>query len=501
MKGGITSGVVYPLAVVELAKKFRFKNIGGTSAGAIAAAAAAAAEFGAFHRSPTGGYARLGALPDLLSRKNSPGRTNLFTFFQPQARTRALYETLSGGLGKTGVAAFRSMLTAGVSRFPFSSVLGVLPGLLVVAAAAMQMHGVAAVFVMLIGMGVAAVGLLVALAYAGWRVVATGMIGAKGNFFGLCTGMSSEPSDDSAKGPSADGQALTVWLTKYLNEVGGLDPDGPPLTFGQLWQPTQPAGTVVKPDSSAALRLEMFTTCLTHGRPYRLPMEDRDEEENIFYFRVDEFERLFPPAVVQWLCDHPRPSSLAKEHLNAGYVPLPEPANLPVIVATRMSLSFPILLSAIPLHAYDKTELNKRATPATTDPEQKSGPPERCWFSDGGICSNFPMHLFDSPLPRWPTFGINLVDKENGVPRGELAQPWMPQSHEEEIAENWNRFDQGPPAASLLGFIWSIIGTMQNWSDNTLWRLPGFRDRISHVGVRADEGGLNWKCRRRSLLS
>jgi len=40
MKGGITSGVVYPLALVELAKTYRFSNIGGTSARAIAAAAA-----------------------------------------------------------------------------------------------------------------------------------------------------------------------------------------------------------------------------------------------------------------------------------------------------------------------------------------------------------------------------------------------------------------------------------------------------------------------------
>ena len=45
MKGGITSGVVYPKAMVTLAKCFRLKYIGGTSAGAIAAAAAAAAEF------------------------------------------------------------------------------------------------------------------------------------------------------------------------------------------------------------------------------------------------------------------------------------------------------------------------------------------------------------------------------------------------------------------------------------------------------------------------
>ena len=46
LKGGITSGVVYPLALVSLSQKYRFSNIGGTSAGAIAAAAAAAAEYG-----------------------------------------------------------------------------------------------------------------------------------------------------------------------------------------------------------------------------------------------------------------------------------------------------------------------------------------------------------------------------------------------------------------------------------------------------------------------
>ena len=37
MKGGITSGVVYPLAVCELAKQYRFRNLGGSSAGGIAA--------------------------------------------------------------------------------------------------------------------------------------------------------------------------------------------------------------------------------------------------------------------------------------------------------------------------------------------------------------------------------------------------------------------------------------------------------------------------------
>jgi predicted acylesterase/phospholipase RssA len=45
MKGGITSGVVYAGAIVELGRAFRFRRIGGTSAGAIGAAVAAAAEY------------------------------------------------------------------------------------------------------------------------------------------------------------------------------------------------------------------------------------------------------------------------------------------------------------------------------------------------------------------------------------------------------------------------------------------------------------------------
>ena len=35
MKGGITSGVVYPRTAVELASQYRFRRLGGTSAGAI----------------------------------------------------------------------------------------------------------------------------------------------------------------------------------------------------------------------------------------------------------------------------------------------------------------------------------------------------------------------------------------------------------------------------------------------------------------------------------
>src|SRR5256885_7814681 len=62
LKGGITSCVVYPLALVSLAEKYRFSNIGGTSAGAIAAVAAAAAEYG--RHTEDAGFDRLEKIPD-----------------------------------------------------------------------------------------------------------------------------------------------------------------------------------------------------------------------------------------------------------------------------------------------------------------------------------------------------------------------------------------------------------------------------------------------------
>jgi predicted acylesterase/phospholipase RssA len=64
LKGGITSGVVYPLALVSLAEKYRFSNIGGTSAGAMAAVAAAAAEYG--RHIENAGFDRLARIPDEL---------------------------------------------------------------------------------------------------------------------------------------------------------------------------------------------------------------------------------------------------------------------------------------------------------------------------------------------------------------------------------------------------------------------------------------------------
>ena len=90
MKGGITSGVVYPSAITELSKTYLFKNIGGTSAGAVAAVITAAAEYGRRTGNKVA-YDHLAALPNELGTDNL-----LLRLFQPStAAVRAFRVVLA----------------------------------------------------------------------------------------------------------------------------------------------------------------------------------------------------------------------------------------------------------------------------------------------------------------------------------------------------------------------------------------------------------------------
>src|SRR3954462_13465671 len=81
MKGGITSGIVYPGVVKKLSDQYRFVSIGGTSAGAIAAALAAAAEDGR-QCTETGGMLELEVSVKQLTKPNF-----LLGLFQPTPGT------------------------------------------------------------------------------------------------------------------------------------------------------------------------------------------------------------------------------------------------------------------------------------------------------------------------------------------------------------------------------------------------------------------------------
>ena len=104
------------------------------------------------------------------------------------------------------------------------------------------------------------------------------------------------------------------------------------------------------------------------------------------------------------------------------------------------------------------------------------------WFSDGGITSNFPVHFFDNPLPRWPTVSLNLGVHPFDAPHQDV---WLPQ--------DWD--DLNIPVKSLggsgLGFGKAIFDTAMSWRDSMQSALPGYPNRIAQVRTGLGEGGTN----------
>jgi predicted acylesterase/phospholipase RssA len=458
MKGGITSGVVYPLAITRLADEFRLRNLGGTSAGAIAAAAAAAAQYGANDPPPadpegTAGFNGLGGLPAELGDK-------LESLFQAGPATVPFLDIVlaatraeKGGLNK-GLAIFWATLSAFLLPAALGPVLGFGFGYLAVTQMDHWLTAAAGVFVAAVLTAVVSVAAV--LVVAAWRLGRA----LPANYYGLCTGYRS----DETVGP----QPLTTWLADKLDQLAGKDPSEP-LTFGDLW-----GGSA--DDAEREINLEMVTTCLTQGCAYRLPLDESDE----FWFKPSEFADLFPKRIVDWMVAHARPSESDRRF--EGCLPLPEPAEMPVVVAARMSLSFPILISAVPLHAIDY------GREGVDDAHRE---PEPCWFSDGGIISNFPIHFFDSPVPRWPTLGINLRPFGRDWPPDSDTRVRMPEKNTDGMLKRFSSWE-GKPRLGLVGaFLASILDTSRNWNDHAQARAPGYRDRIVHIAHSKDEGGMN----------
>ncbi len=461
LKGGITSGIVYPSAISTLATHYRLRSIGGTSAGAIAAAAAAAAEYGR----ASGAFDALAAMPAALGETDAKGSTRLFRLFEPQHATKALFDLLVAGLMPDarhgGLAATRWLLSA-IANFPLAA--------LVIAAAcalgaALLLAGDVSPLRLALTVPIAIVAFVLVL--AAWiAIVAVRRIGANG--YGLCTGMGSDA-------------ALTPWLYGTLQSLASRDA-AQPLTFGDLWKNPDPAdakpGDALRETHLRRIDLRLMTTALSHGRPYSFPLEIND-----FHFDLDEWRALFPAVVVDHLVA--RAGAPVAEGPLAGKHRLCAMEDLPVIVPVRMSLAFPVLLSAVPLYRV-------RRDPDRERPGEWLDVAEKVWFSDGGICSNFPVHFFDATLPSRPTFGIDLTDARfvRANPRDPEDFVWMPAHNGSGATTEIVDVDRGGKP-SVFGFLASIVRTMQDWSDATQLGAPGFRDRVVHVRLTADEGGLN----------
>jgi NTE family protein len=117
----------------------------------------------------------------------------------------------------------------------------------------------------------------------------------------------------------------------------------------------------------------------------------------------------------------------AQQHLGV------DPDELEIAAAVRMSMSIPIFFDPVVYH----------------DP---CNPSDERLIVDGGLLSNFPVWLFDTPpgqVPRWPTFGLLLVAPNQQSPLVQEAEP-LPT-------------DDGK--VSILGFLLAIAHTMMEAHD------------------------------------
>jgi hypothetical protein len=488
MKGGLTSGLVYPQTVLKLSDRYRFRNIGGTSVGAIAAAICAAAALGERVKAagPAPGDADRAGMAGLRRVAADLTREDfVFGLFQPSRAGRAPYRLITRLVARPGRLRTAFEIALALVRLAPLVMLATLAVLLAIAWLAAGTRGIWAA---------ALPSLACAAALGAVRAaLATGAT-ISGNFLGLCSGVA-----QSECGPDA----LTEWMHRTIREVAGAgDPAGPPILFRELWEaPLYPDET----DLGRRINLQIITTDVSHSEPRTLPFA-----KGGFWFREDEFLRLFPPAVVESMT---RLAPSSHVHDGVTYWAFPEAGDVPVVVAARMSLSFPLLISAVPLHEPDFRNRPARAeraagkgerprlaesmnalasggaaAPATAD-DLAGVPMRRCWFTDGGVSSNFPVHLFDAPLPRWPTFAIDLVYSKTEVKPDEAIL--LPKNNNQGLRPRFSEITGGGGLGDIVRFLVGIVGTMQNWRDLIQGRAPGHRDRIVRVVLDPSEGGMN----------
>jgi len=517
MKGGITSGVVYPPAVLKLQETFRFRSIGGTSAGAIAAAVTAAAEL----NREGGGFRRLDEVREELAQPGflmslfqpTPAAAPAFgvltdLFLQPPSSTPAAAPAPTGWRSMVGWVwrarrALASHFGEATSRGrAWGFAVGAVPSAFILLGWALAdsvgdllAHPGVAIPLALVTIAGLAVGGFIGGAVSGaialLRVFTDRL--PRTEHFGLCRGYDGGP----------DATLLTSWLAARIDWIAGRDDADDPVTFADLAAKRGPKGEPVD------ISLRMVTTNLSHGQPYVFPRDG-----DLFLFNEDEMRLFFPPRIVDYLV---RAGGTAGLPLPEGYYFLPKGDKLPIVFATRLSLSFPILLSAVRLYtvkwsAFAAYRRAQKAGEEFTFDEARDL--QENWFSDGGICSNFPIHFFDSWLPSRPTFGINLADVPDSA---KTADTIKAENFSAIPVESAGRVDvaggdevravadvflphprdgaRGQPAWSpvdgLGGFLWSAFESARNYRDTMQSMLPSYRERIVQVRLTSSEGGLN----------
>nr|WP_245672772.1 patatin-like phospholipase family protein [Aldersonia kunmingensis] len=486
MKGGITSGVIYPLAVCRLAETFKLRSVGGASAGAIAAAVTAAAELGRTSASEHGGGSGAGfdvleSMPKWLAANGANGRSNLFNLFQPADESRSLFQLATSLVGKREsgervengdegpgrgrrVAGFLGKAIAVVfgalRAFWPAALAGAIPGFVLMWLIFVGADGwgrwlgvIASASVVVVGMTVV---IAVAVAWAAHK-------GLKENLFGMCTGMPAASAASKGVGTpnSAAAPSVTEWLHERIQAAAGRTVADSAVTFADLW------GCDERP-KDPPVDLAIMTTNLTERRPERLPWGETDDR---LYFDIADMRKLLPKGVVDQIATE---RAEHEDRKGRAMYRMPRSGHTPILLAARMSLSFPVLLSAVRLFAY----------------EGASYVP--LWFTDGGACSNFPVHFFDAPLPRRPTFALNLARFTRAQREVEDESKNIDLRDNNTEDNPWPRHEVAPPGLpGAVSFVSAIVNTARGWVDGSALSMPGYRDRIVTVFHTKKQGGMN----------
>jgi len=465
MEGGVTSGVVFPSLIARLATRFDLRRIGGTSVGAVAASAAAAAQFrrnaciaAGDARHSEQGFDRLANLAKELQKPRKNGKSTLFSLFQPCTGLRRHFAVLSSVLNRKSVA---GRLAAGVSaailhcrELPFAGALLCLLGYALGQVSLLALVPILAVTIVLC---------------AALQFGASAYLALCRNKFGMCPGIGPDPAEP----------ALTQWLHGLIQDVAFGSANHAPLTFGDLQR------------SPKSIDLALMSTGLAERRAHRLPHDSRN-----LLFRRSEMLTLFPEDVVDHLCKYGRAVRGSRPAIvkllsradpgigtdQADMFYLPAKDDLPIVFAARLSLSFPVLLQAVPLLRLRYVEGD-----GVRDGALALAP---IWLSDGGLASNFPMHFFDELLPERPAFGIALENTlAEGAPAKERIK--LPCTNKEGMVGSHLSVNNPEGKPSLFSFLSAMLNTSRGWRDEALKLTPGYRDRIVRIRHTAKEGGLN----------
>lgn len=534
MKGGVTSGIVYPGAIARLAQDYRIRSIGGTSAGAIGAAAAAAMEHGLITGRNSHARTQLGALAGQLAQRTDKGATRLDAMFAADDGLAAIFAAAKqAGQHPGWLAVLVDRITGGWPRRTMWTVaIASAPWLLLVFALGwLAGHNGSGVAELLAAMALAGGLLMLAalnVAAAGRDVVRRaqadgGRVAAMvaDNGLGLATGM-------AATGDAIGGVAvppLMAWLHETLQGLAGLADEV--LTFGHLWDPANPATASSK--GERRIDLVLMASDLNRLQSVSFPFLPQNER---LLFDEREWQRLFPGDVMAALAnaswrpggDAPAPeavgfnatdiaiATLARPELAGHLRLLPLARHIPVIVGVRASMAFPGLFTPLPLWLL-------RWVPGDGAPRPELA---RVYLADGGITSNFPIHLFDAPLPGRPTFALNLAypgdelveeraDRADANEQAGRARPigaralapagdappadpvdalFMPLTNRG-LLSYYKAPAGGSATARLVGLATRVVETARVWNDVGLFNQPGVRDRIVHIRLSATEGGFN----------